>query len=94
MTKYTIVLASRGAVHCIIMVLVVLKLWFLQKIHIFFQRFYSHNSEVYTLDHVYTLRIDAVAVDRLCVPTALMLSVAQIGAISLHSKKWSVAISE
>ena len=40
------------------------------------------------------MRTDAVATDRLCVHTALMLSVTQIGAISLHLKKWSVAILE
>ena len=62
--------------------------------YIFFRRFYSHNSEVYTLDHVHTLQVDTVAADRPCVHTALMLSLTQIGATSLHSKKWSVAISE
>ena len=34
------------------------------------------------------------AADRLRVHTALMLSVTQIGAIPLCSKKWSLAISE
>ena len=62
LTKYTIALASRGTVHYNGSLAIVLKLRFKKKefIYIFFRCFYSHNFEVYTLDHVYTLRIDAV----------------------------------
>ena len=97
MTKYTIALASRGAVHYNGSLVIVLKLSFLQKIKIhlyIFSTFLFTQFRSYTLDYVHTLRIHAIAVDRLCVHTALMLSITQIGAILLHSKKLSIAISD
>ena len=60
-------------------------------IYIFFRHFHSHNSEIYTSDHVHTLRTDVVPKLFLLwigfmsiLHTALMLCVTQIGAISFR----------
>ena len=55
MTKYTVALASRGAIHngSLVIVFTFENVIFTKNnifIFIFFRRLYSHNSEVYTLD--------------------------------------------
>ena len=100
--NYTVALAScAGTVHYNGSLVIVFMFIYSFIIYIFFQCIYSHSSEVYTLDHVPTLRIDAIpkwifVADKLPVHTALMLSacVTEIGAIPPCSKKWSEAISE
>ena len=85
MTRYTIALPSCGAVHFnVVHFNVTLEIVIFTKnnifIYIFFRYIYSHNSEVYTLAYVHTLRIDGhsemiFVADRLRVHNALMLSV-------------------
>ena len=72
MTKYAIALASGGAVHYngSLVIAFIFEIVIFTKnnifIYIFFQHIYSHNFEVYTLDHdfmtfrLHTLQIDAV----------------------------------
>ena len=95
----------------VLLLYLLLKLWFLQKIICsfiyFFDILYSHNSEVYTLDHVYNLRIDGhskmifrfllqigyiIYVDNALMCYPQHKNRIAILLYSLHSKKWSKAI--
>ena len=86
MTRYTIAFPSCGAAHFNVGLVIVftLEIVIFTKnnifIYIFFRHIFSHNSEVYTLAQVHTLRIDShsemiFVTDRLRVHNALMLSV-------------------